>query len=73
MNRADWKAAAARTEELRTSGRRGGIDREGNAVMSRTDNKGEPLPLFEGGDGRGTPDDVRSAWAFLLGGKRSGR
>jgi hypothetical protein len=31
---------------LRKSGFKGPIDRNGNAVMSRTDNKGNPKPLF---------------------------
>lgn len=35
---------------LRESGWRGPIDRNGNAVMTRTDSKGKPLPLF--GKGR---------------------
>ena len=42
---------------LRKSGFKGPIDRNGNAVMSRTDGKGNPLSLFEGGTGHGTPDD----------------
>lgn len=45
--------------DLRESGFRGPIDQDGNAVMSRTDSHGEPLPLFEGGTGTGTPDDRR--------------
>jgi hypothetical protein len=37
---------------LRKSGFKGPIDRNGYAVMSRTDNKGNPLPLFRGGSGK---------------------
>jgi hypothetical protein len=44
---------------LRKSGWKGGIDHNGNAVMSRTDKHGNPLPLFKGGTGHGTPDDKR--------------
>ena len=44
---------------LRKSGFRGPIDSKGNAVMSRTDGKGRPLPLFGGGSGHGTRDDKR--------------
>jgi hypothetical protein len=43
--------------DLRESGWTGGIDQDGQAVMTRTDNGGNPLPLFEGGSGYGTPDD----------------
>lgn len=57
---AEGKAAMARTEDLRAKGWRGGINRDGDAVMSRTDNKGNPLPLFEGGTGTGTPDEDRA-------------
>jgi hypothetical protein len=32
---------------LRKSGFKGPIDWNGNAVMSRTDNKGNPEPLFK--------------------------
>lgn len=52
-------AAAERLADLRESGWDGPVDRDGNAVMSRTSPDGKPLPLFEGGDGRGTPDDRR--------------
>lgn len=45
--------AAEKFFALRKSGFKGPIDRNGNAVMSRTDNKGKPLPLFKGGSGRG--------------------
>jgi hypothetical protein len=44
---------------LRKSGFTGPIDSRGNAVMSRTDGKGKPLPLFKGGSGHGTKDDKR--------------
>jgi hypothetical protein len=46
--------------DLRESGFKGPIDRDGNAVMSRTDNRGEPLELFKGGTGTGTPDEDRA-------------
>jgi hypothetical protein len=53
--------AAEKTEALRKSGFKGPIDNKGDAVMSRTDGKGDPLPLFGGGDGdgHGTKDDKR--------------
>jgi hypothetical protein len=35
---------------LRKSGWKGPIDRKGDAVMTETDNKGNPKPLF--GDGK---------------------
>jgi len=47
----------ARFFALRDSGWTGGIDRDGHAVMSRTDSRGRPLPLFRGGTGTGTPDE----------------
>jgi hypothetical protein len=50
---------AAKVEALRRSGFKGPIDHKGNAVMSRTDNCGRPLPLFKGGSGHGTEDDKR--------------
>lgn len=59
FNSDEWKAAAARTEDLRAKGWRGGINRDGDAVMSRTDKHGNPLPLSEGGSGHGTPDEDR--------------
>jgi hypothetical protein len=45
--------------ELRESGFEGPVDAKGDAVMSRTDNGGRPLPLFEGGTGHGTADESR--------------
>ena len=51
--------ASERLEDLRKSGWDGPVDRDGNAVMSRTDGSGKSLPLFEGGTGHGTPDDSR--------------
>ena len=48
---------AVRFIRLRDSGWTGPIDRDGYAVMSRTDPGGRPLPLFRGGSGHGTPDD----------------
>jgi hypothetical protein len=45
---------------LRESGFKGPIDKDGNAVMSRTDSKGNTLPLFKGGTGTGTADDKRA-------------
>lgn len=47
-------------KEIRESGFSGPVDRDCNALMSRTDGKGEPLPLFEGGTGTGTPDEDRA-------------
>lgn len=44
---------------LRESGWRGGINDKDEAVMQRTDGKGNPLELFKGGTGTGTPDDAR--------------
>lgn len=44
---------------LRKSGFKGPIDRNGNAVMSRTDRRGRPLDLFKGGSGHRTKDDKR--------------
>lgn len=50
--------ADTRFHDLRNSGWTGPVDGSGNAVMSRTDATGSPLPLFEGGTGgTGTPDD----------------
>jgi hypothetical protein len=66
---ADGKAAMARTEDLRSKGWRGGIDRNGDAVMSRTDKHGKPLPLFEGGTGHGTPDEERGGFLRRFGGR----
>jgi hypothetical protein len=51
--------ADAKLIALRKAGFTGPIDRHGNAVMSRTDNRGRPLPLFKGGSGHGTRDDKR--------------
>ena len=45
------KQAEEKFFALRKSGFRGPIDHKGNAVMSRTDNRGRPLPLFKGGSG----------------------
>jgi hypothetical protein len=42
--------------DLRESGYDGPIDKDGRAVMSRTDSKGRSLPLFKGGSGTGTSD-----------------
>jgi hypothetical protein len=53
------KSASDKTAALRKSGFTGPIDHKGNAVMSRTDGRGKPLPLFKGGSGHGTPDDKR--------------
>jgi len=61
--------AADRLTELRESGWTGGIDRDGHAVASRTDNRGNPLPLFEGGTGHGTPDEARAGLLGLLRGR----
>jgi hypothetical protein len=51
------KESSAKFLALRESGWKGPIDHKGNAVMSRTDGKGTPLPLFKGGSGHGTKDD----------------
>lgn len=51
------RSADEKTADLRRSGFTGPVDSKGNAVMSRTDGKGKPLPLFEGGTGHGTKDD----------------
>lgn len=48
---------------LRSSGWDGPINHKGEAMMSRTDKKGRPLPLFKGGTGTGTRDDKRSSKA----------
>jgi hypothetical protein len=53
------KSTDAKFFTLRESGWKGPIDHKGNAVMSRTDSKGNPLPLFKGGSGHGTADDKR--------------
>jgi hypothetical protein len=53
------KDASAKFFALRESGWKGPIDHKGNAVMTRTDSKGNPLPLFKGGTGHGTKDDKR--------------
>ena len=53
------KESSAKFLALRESGWKGPIDHKGNAVMSRTDNCGRPLPLFKGGSGHGTEDDKR--------------
>jgi hypothetical protein len=50
------KESSAKFFALRESGWKGPIDHNGNAVMTRTDSKGSPLPLFKGGTGHGTPD-----------------
>jgi len=50
----------SKLEDLRGSGFQGPVDRDGNAVMSRTDASGTPLFLFEGGTGHGTPDEARA-------------
>ena len=47
-------------KKLRDSGYDGPVDRNGNAVASRTDSKGKPLPLFKGGTGHGTKDAERA-------------
>jgi hypothetical protein len=60
--RVDGKPETARDRrffDLRESGFAGPIDQDGRAVMSRTDGRGNPLPLFKGGTGHGTPDDKR--------------
>jgi hypothetical protein len=59
------KNAGAKLAALRASGFKGAVDQNGDAVMTRTDGKGNPLPLFRGGTGTGTPDDSR--------GRRAGR
>jgi hypothetical protein len=51
------RGVSERFRALRQSGFTGPIDRDGRAVMSRTDNRGRPLDLFRGGTGTGTPDD----------------
>ena len=47
-------------QEIRESGFTGPVSRDNEALMSRTDKHGEPLPLFEGGTGHGTPDEDRA-------------
>jgi hypothetical protein len=41
--------AEKKFEALRKSGFKGPVDHKGNAVMSRTDGKGNPLGLFHKG------------------------
>ena len=41
-------------KEIRESGFNGPVSGDNEALMSRTDKHGQPLPLFEGGTGRGT-------------------
>jgi hypothetical protein len=53
------KKAEDRFLALRKSRFTGPIDSNGNPVMTRTDSKGTPLPLFRGGSGHGTKDDKR--------------
>jgi hypothetical protein len=53
--------AAERLIELRESGWGGPVDKDGSAVMSRTDRHGKSLPLFKGGTGHGTPDEKRAS------------
>lgn len=47
-------------KEIRESGFNGPVTRDNEALMSRSDKHGEPLPPFEGGTGRGTPDEDRA-------------
>ena len=47
-------------QEIRESGFNGPVSGDNEALMSRTDKHGEPLPLFEGGTGHGTPDEDRA-------------
>ena len=47
-------------KEIRESGFSGPVSGDSEALMSRTDNRGRPLPMFEGGTGRGTPDEGRA-------------
>jgi hypothetical protein len=58
---------------LRQSGFTSPIDHNGDAVMSRTDKNGKPLPMFKGGDGTGTQDDDRSPRAGRLARSRGSR
>jgi hypothetical protein len=47
--RVDGKPETAKDKrffDLRESGYKGPIDQDGRAVMTRTDGKGNPLPLF---------------------------
>lgn len=53
------KTASDKVTALRKSGFTGPINQRGDPVMSRTDGRGRPLPLFKGGSGHGTPDDKR--------------
>jgi len=53
-------AADRRFFSLRESGFTGPVDQDGRALMSRTDARGNPLPMFRGGTGTGTPDDKRA-------------
>jgi hypothetical protein len=41
------KDADAKFLQLRKSGWKGPIDHKGNAVMTRTDKHGNPVPLFK--------------------------
>jgi hypothetical protein len=45
------KDADAKFLQLRKSGWKGPIDHKGNAVMTRTDSKGRPVPLFSNPNG----------------------
>jgi len=48
-SRADGRPETARDKrffDLRESGYKGPVDQDGRAVMSRTDGRGKPLPLF---------------------------
>lgn len=54
-------------KEIRESGFNGPVSRDNEALMSRTDGNGEPLPLLEGGAGTGTPDEDRARGLFRWG------
>lgn len=54
-------------KEIREPGFNGPVSRDNEALMSRTNSKGEPLPLLEGGTGHGTPDEDRARGLFRWG------
>jgi len=47
-------------KEIRESGFNGPVTGDCEALMSRTDKHGKPLPLLGGGTGHGTPDEGRA-------------
>ena len=56
-------------KEIRESGFNGPVTGDCEALMSRTDKHGQPLPLFEGGAGHGTPDEARAGFLGLFRGR----